>query len=119
MAKDDYHVIVCKILLYLYNCLKGRIAFDTKELNAIVDKSGINENYWNYILYHIASEGLIEGLCYTKTMSQKVIITNDLSCCQISPKGIEYLQENSSMGRAKEFIKEAGGLAATLLSAII
>ena len=23
MAKDDYHVIVCKILKYLYACLKA------------------------------------------------------------------------------------------------
>ena len=51
MAKNDYHVIVYRILLYLYACLKGGEDVDTKRLDEIALAAGANERYWHYILW--------------------------------------------------------------------
>lgn len=32
MSKDDYHVIVYKILIYLYECIKGKKTFSFEYL---------------------------------------------------------------------------------------
>ena len=36
MAKDDYNVLVYKILIYLYACLKRKIAFNETVFKSII-----------------------------------------------------------------------------------
>lgn len=45
MAKDDYDVIVYKVLVYYYACLKRRITFDKKVFEETVMK-GLNQSYF-------------------------------------------------------------------------
>lgn len=78
MARDDYYVIVYKILSYLYQCLK-------------LGKK-IDEEY-------------ISNVQYDRTWCGEIIISN-LDQAQITPKGIEYLDDNSLMEKAKKFLKE-------------
>ena len=45
MAKDDYDVIVFKILTYLYALLKGKEIFDQAKYDKAISKKDINEEY--------------------------------------------------------------------------
>ncbi|WP_263862878.1 YjcQ family protein [Ligilactobacillus salivarius] len=48
MAKDDYYVIVFRVLTYLYNCLKQDEVVDMQKLTP--EYLGINQRYFEYIL---------------------------------------------------------------------
>ena len=76
MSKDDYFVLVYRILTYLYYCLKEGIAPDMEYLTFNTKYFPICESYWEYII--------------------------DIN---ITPKGIEYLTDNSNMQKAKDFLK--------------
>ena len=65
----------------------------------------INERYWNYIIVHLLKGGYIEGVNVTKAFGNEVIIS-DIENCQITPKGIDYLCNNSLFEKAKCFLKE-------------
>lgn len=41
MAKDDYHVIVYKVLLYLYAVLKRKIVFDKISFDVVLSKMNV------------------------------------------------------------------------------
>ena len=47
MVKNDYHVIVCKILKYLYACLKNGEDVDSDKLMDII--GDLPESYADYI----------------------------------------------------------------------
>lgn len=105
MAKDDYHVLVYQILSYLYVQLKAGEPIDTALLKHDSAYLGINETYWAYIFENLLKDGLIEGATVTKTWGQVVMI-NGLEKTQITPRGIEYLCDNSFLNKAKEFLKD-------------
>ncbi len=46
MAKDDYDIIVYRVLVYLYACLKRRILFDEAIFRATVRKDIESEEYF-------------------------------------------------------------------------
>lgn len=52
MAKNDYNVIVCIILPYMFKCLKNGRPADVKFMNP--KTLGIPDNYWVYIDRHLA-----------------------------------------------------------------
>ena len=65
----------------------------------------INERYWTYIIVHLLKDGYIEGVNVTKVFGNEVIIS-DIENCQITPKGIDYLCNNSLFEKTKCFLKE-------------
>ena len=54
MAKDDYFVLVYKILSYLYAVLKEGRPPEEKLLRHDSPLLGVNEVYWTYIMEHLA-----------------------------------------------------------------
>lgn len=109
MAKDDYHVIAYLILSYLYECLKKGIKPDVKQISHDAPNIGIPYSYWAYILRHLYRDGYIEGLSIVKAIGGEGIkLTADF---MITPKGIEYIEENSSMAKAKDFVLKLSALA--------
>lgn len=105
MAKDDYHVIVYQILAYLYQQLKKGNDVDPKKLEHDSNFLSINKKYWKYIMINLAKEGYIDGIVIEETIDDVIEIYN-LEDCQITPKGIEYLTDNSTMEKAKNFFKD-------------
>lgn len=103
MAKDDYFVIVYKILAYLYVQLKVGKPVDGSMISADGGLFQIPESYHSYIISSLLNEGYITGV-RTRTWGGDEII--DLSQCQITPKGISYIFENSLLEKAKQFLKE-------------
>lgn len=105
MARDDYHVIVYQVLSYLYAQLKAGAAVDPELLKADSKYLGINEVYWTYIMQNLMAQDFISGLSIKRAWGNKVFI-DGLEDCQITPKGIEYLCDNSFLNKAKEFLKD-------------
>ena len=64
MEKDDYFVIVYKLLSYLYMQLKTGEDIDEKMISHESPILQINKRYWNYIM-----ENLIIQIC--RLLSQK------------------------------------------------
>lgn len=109
MAKNDYYVIAYLILSYLYECLKQDIKPDIKQIANDAQNIDIPYNYWCYIIKHLYQDGYIEGVAIVKTLAgEGVKLKSDF---MITPKGIEYLDENSSMAKAKDFVMKLSCLA--------
>ncbi|GFZ27250.1 YjcQ family protein [Lactobacillus corticis] len=100
MARDDYFVLVYKLLKILYLTLKSGKAVTSDELKELSE--GIPLDYWEYILKSLYEEGYVTGVISVNTLSGSSIKVTNL---QITPKGIEYLQDNSKMQKAAEFVK--------------
>lgn len=106
MAKDDYYVIVYKVLAYLYTQLKSGELVDPKMLSHDGRLFQINESYWLYILENMQEQGFIKNIRFTKAWQGTVLI-DDLDQCQITPAGIGYLLDNDLLSKAKQWLKEA------------
>lgn len=102
MARNDYFVIAYRILAYLYACLKDG---ERPNLNYIRAESfEIVESYFEYVIENLYDEGYIKGVMLVPILGKQrgVKMMEDIA---ITPKGIEFLQSNSAMSRAKEFLK--------------
>lgn len=104
MAKDDYFVIVYKVLVYLYAVLKRKIVFDVSKFEKSIGFKDISEEYFYDILKMMTDDGYITGLHFTKTYGNQYILITDLDNMKITSKGIEYLQDNPKMQGVKEFL---------------
>lgn len=104
MAKDDYHVIIYKILAYLYQQLKNDNEIDTDYLVAHGKLFRINDKYYLYIMKNIIDSGLVDGVEVVEDMSG--IYVDKLDQIEITPKGIEYLLDNRFIEKAKQFLKD-------------
>lgn len=103
MPKDDYDVIVFKILLYYYGCLKRKIIFDTVSFNHATDKNNIDESYFTDVLIMMFEDGLLDNVSYTTAWGNERILTGNLSDIRITSSGIKYLKENAKMQKTKDF----------------
>lgn len=106
MAKDDYFVIVYQVLSYLYNCLKNGIEPEKKDLIPEGKLYHINERYWNYIFVSLYKDGYIDGLNIVDVDNSQYARVVRLEGIFITPKGIAYLCDNSTLKKAKQFLKE-------------
>lgn len=100
MAKDDYHVIVCKILKCLYASLKAGEAAEDEKLMEIIGELPVR--YAEYIIQAIHEEGYVTG-SYPETASGEEMPRLS-SATMITPKGIEYLEDNKYMTKVKAYL---------------
>ena len=89
MAKNDYYVIVYRVLMYLYNCLRQDEVVDMQKLTP--EYLHINQRYFEYIFDTLNDEGLILNKAYYEDMLGKHLESDIM----ISPKGISFLHENN------------------------
>ena len=106
MEKDDYFRVVFCILKAAYEYKKAHMRFDEEEISP--DVLGINEGYRDEILEEMLEEGYIKGITVKKYISGSYI--SGFECLNITPKGIEYLNENSNMKKVYVTLKETRGL---------
>src|SRR5699024_11789745 len=66
MAKNDYYVIVYRVLMYLYNCLRQDEVVDMQKLTP--EYLHINQRYFEYIFDTVNDEGLILNKAYYEDM---------------------------------------------------
>lgn len=105
MSKDDYYVIVYKILAYLYVQLKKGESVEGEMLMYDGDLFQINRTYWVYIFENLSKDGYITGLSNI-TVGNGYYLKEQFPNCKITPKGIDYLCENSLAEKAKQFLKD-------------
>lgn len=106
MARNDYFVIVHGILAYLYTCLKEGKSADVERLSEDSEELDISYKYWEYIFRHLCEDGYVEGISLLSVTGQQTPVVRLERSIMITPKGIEYLQNNSTMAKAKNFLKE-------------
>ena len=107
MSRTDYHVVVCRLLKYLYDCLRKAKPVNVDCMTPEYFK--VEESYWTYILRHLIEDGYIEGAILFPVLGQQEPVIKITNRINITPKGIEYLDENSVMKKAKEFLELAQG----------
>ena len=118
MAKDDYEVIVYKILLYYYAVMKRKVTFTKETFSKTISKAEIPEEYLADIFRLMQSEGLIEGACFTGAWGGIHIMASDESDVSITAAGIRYLKENSRMNKVGEALSKTPGLVASLIEIV-
>ena len=103
MASDDMHVVMYKILSYLYKCLKAGENPDLRMISA--EALGINGVYHGRIIRELVTRGYVEGYKISSLPN---------GCTSITPinpvvtmTGVEFLMENSMMRKAYEFLRDA------------
>lgn len=106
MAKDDYHVIVFRMLKYLYHQLKDGLPPEPEMLMPDSKIFEINEYYWKYVLRSMMEEDLIRGLTMNDDGSGPEQSSEMLKDIQITPKGIEYLNDNRMGQRVDQLIRD-------------
>lgn len=105
MAKDDYYVVVYKILSYLYARLKADEKVDVRVLAHDGPMLGIRKGYWTYIIEHMWKQGFVEGIDIAQGYGDICEIVG-LEHIQITPDGIGYLLDNNLVAKAKKFLKD-------------
>lgn len=101
MAYDDMHVVMYRILSYLYKCLKEGVKPDVEEYSHAALE--INKKYWNTIMFELVHRRLIKGVTATTTSKgERIILDNP----RITMEGVEFLMENSMMRKAYEFLRD-------------
>lgn len=101
----DNFKIIYKILKELEKSM-GDEDFSEAEISA--EKCKITYPRWEQLLIMMQDEGYIKGIATSKTTNEKYRHIARPFNPQITIKGLEYLEENSLMAKAKEALKMAG-----------
>lgn len=98
------HVIIYKLLAYLYDCMKHGKNVD----NAMLDRTsaifgGIPESYRCAIVSQVSDRGYVKGLSVFYSDNQPQVVIAEPS---ITLDGVEYMFENSMMQRALRWLQD-------------
>jgi hypothetical protein len=103
MAKNEYFRIVYIVLKHLYATMKSGQGMD--ENSRRHRPADIPEGYWAYILESMQEDGLVKGVETVRAWGGEIVYTDHGDMC-ITPKGIEYLQENCMMRKVQRVLAE-------------
>ncbi len=101
MAQDDMHVVMYRILAYLYACMKEGTKPERRKYDA--EHMEINKPYWSSIMAEMARRNLVAGITATTTADGDFIHIGNV---RITMEGVEFLMENSMMAKAKTFLMD-------------
>lgn len=101
----DNFKIMYKILRELEKNM-GNENFSVETISA--EKLKVSFEKWEQLLILMQDEGYIKGLVLSKDLSQSFRHIAEPINPQITIRGLEYLANNSMMGKAKEILKMAG-----------
>ncbi len=111
MARDDYFVVACKILVFLYKRLKDKEKRSPEEYIIPMSRDfPITEDYLKYVVEKLSERGYVEKASIIKEWGGE-IVSMDISDMQITPEGIAYLKENSIVSKLAMTMKEAAPIA--------
>ena len=101
MAKDDYFVLAYRVLKYLYECFKAGERAEMEEFSPSV--LGINGGYWVNLMESLSIEGYITGITFPSAIGAPK--SPKVQNLKITEKGILFLQENSTIQKAADFLR--------------
>ena len=108
MAKNDYFVMAYKLLKYLYDCLKNKRKPNMNYLTHESKYFPVDEDYFDYLIEHLFEDGYIENVIVQYADDSTIIYLDE--SVRITPKGIEYIQDNRKMRKIARAIKNIGEL---------
>lgn len=111
MAQNDMHVIVFKILSYVYHCMKSAAPVDSSVIG--YEALGIPEAYWSQIVRELVGRGYVTGIEVKATSVGDVVHIADP---KVTLDGVEFLMSNGMMGRAAKFVEGAGGFFSSFIA---
>lgn len=96
------------IVYRILKALEASMDSDKFDADAIsAERLKITENRRDKLLIQLLNAGYIENLHVKKYVDEVFPTVQILPDTTITLKGLEYLEENSLMSKAKDFIKEA------------
>lgn len=98
MSKDDFDVIVYKVLSYLYACIKAGVE---PSLDKAHEVAGCNDVYWNAVFADML-EGKLIAATAIKAWGEPIYLD-----VRITSTGAAYLRDNSRMAAAGSFLGKA------------
>lgn len=104
MAKNDYYTIVAKILVYLYRKYKG-LTSDSEKIIPMSDDYPVEEKQLIETIGMMQEQNFIKGIIIRDWSDE--IVTVGYDSLKITPQGIDYLRENSTIRKVCETLKEA------------
>lgn len=118
MAKNDMHVIVYKILTYIYECNRAGKPVMLEDICHDCRLFKIPESYWLYIMSEIRRSGFVDGILIISCSdgTKEVELADD---AHITISGAEYLQNNSCMQKAAELLGRAFDIAVSSIIAAV
>ena len=84
----------------------GRQDFSNELISA--KKLGVSYEEWSYIMILLQKSGYVDGVLYTQDFSQRFPEIVSIEQVGITISGIEYVEENSTMKKVGELLKEVG-----------
>lgn len=117
MASNDMQVLMYKILKYLYECMKHDKETKLEDFSYNSKLFDVPKNYWLEVISILSERGYIKGfkIYENKFKDVKLYVEIDPPF-KITYEGVLFLNENSGMKKAKEFLKDSFEIA---LSSII
>ena len=103
MSYDDMNVIACKILKYIYKCMRKGIEVDEDLIS--YESFYIPPTYWARIFYCLVKDGYLGGIELAQDTNNEPIIS--MKKPWITIKGVKYLTQNSFMKKTLKYIREA------------
>lgn len=104
MGADDMHVVMYRILAYLYDCMKKGTEPQKSRIMPGGDVAGpVPYSYWAEIMAQMAERGLLRGVSVWSPDCERQVVLNRPA---VTLEGVEFMQENSMMRRALSFLKE-------------
>lgn len=105
MAQDSMRVIMYKILRYLYECDRKGKHPRKEDFCHDCQMFHIPERYWFSVMEELLSKGYIKGFSVIRTKSGGIIQMHDNA--GITCDGSEFLEDNSGMRKAADFVGNA------------
>lgn len=102
MAHDDMYVVMYKIIAYIYACMRKGEEPDPDMYSA--EALGVPKAYWDTVMNELIGHGFVAGIAVMSTPYGFVV---DRRRPRVTMEGVAFLEENSMMGKAKAFLKEA------------
>lgn len=115
MAKDDMEVIMYKILKYLYECMKKDVKPQLEDFSWNSKLFQIPQSYWRKIIMTLVEKGYIAGFKVIGNTKDAPTIQTEKTP-EITFEGVQFLEENSRMQKAKEYCAETFSV---ILSAVL
>ena len=102
MAKNDYFSIVYKLLAILYDNLKCETDTDLESILNDKDTFPIGQKYWIKVFEDMIEKGFVKGVTVVSVAGGGKRIQETRDGIRITLDGLEYLESNSLMNKAKE-----------------
>lgn len=120
MASNDMQVLMYKILKYLYECMKLDKEAKLENFSYKSKLFEVPKSYWLEVISTLVTHGYIKGfkVYENKYKDYKVYVETDPPF-KITYEGVVFLEENSGMKKASEFVKDSFNIVLSSLLGVI